>query len=251
MALVILPCCIVPQDANTDLQTVKQKYVHAVVDGAGCGAILAPSLSPRQDTGPLLDAVDGIMLTGSASNVHPAHYGGPGPRPDLALDEIRDESTLALIRGAIERDLPLLAICRGIQELNVAMGGTLHQHLQEVPGRNDHRAPESEPYEVQYGPAHKVGLVAGGVLADLNDGETDLTVNSIHQQAIDRLADGLTVEATAPDGTVEGVRIAASRSFAIGVQWHPEHRFEENPFSRRLFSAFGRAVRAHAARRGG
>jgi putative glutamine amidotransferase len=249
MALVILPCCILPQDANTDLQTVKQKYVHAVVDGAGCGAILAPSLSPRQDIDPLLDAADGVMLTGSTSNVHPARYGGPAPRPDLALDEIRDESTLALIRGAIERDLPLLAICRGIQELNVAMGGSLHQHVQEVDGRIDHRAPEGEPYDVQYGPAHQVELVAGGALAELNDGETALTVNSIHQQAIDRLADGLVIEAVAPDSTIEAVRIEASRSFAIGVQWHPEHRFGENAFSRRLFSAFGRAVRTHAARR--
>lgn len=248
MSLVILPCCVTELDGH-QLQSVKHKYVHAVVDGAGCGAILAPALAPRQDVGPLLDAVDGIMLTGSASNVHPDNYAGTAPRDGVALDMLRDDTSLALIRAAVERDLPLLAICRGIQELNVALGGSLHQHVQEVDGRIDHRAPEGEPYDVQYGPAHQVELVAGGVLAELNDGETDLTVNSIHQQAIDRMADALTLEATAPDGTVEAVRVTAARNFAVGVQWHPEYNFADNPFSKRLFSAFGRAVRAHAARK--
>ncbi|MEQ8709514.1 MAG: gamma-glutamyl-gamma-aminobutyrate hydrolase family protein [Rhodospirillales bacterium] len=248
MALVVLPCCVGDIDGHQQ-QIVKHKYVRAVVDGAGCGAILAPSMSPRQDVGPLLDAVDGVMLTGSTSNVHPDNYQGVAPRDGVALDVIRDETSLALIREAVRRDIPLLAICRGIQELNVALGGSLHQHVQEVAGRIDHRAPDGEPFDIQYGPAHGVTLTDGGVLADLNDGETALEVNSIHQQAIDRLAEGLTVEAMAADGTVEAVRITASRTFQIGVQWHPEHRFGENPFSRHLFSAFGRAVRAHNARR--
>ena len=143
--------------------------------------------------------------------------------------------------------MPLLAVCRGYQELNVAYGGTLHQHLQEVPGRFDHREDKDKPLDVQYAPVHDMHLTPGGALEKLARTRT-IKVNSLHSQGVDRVGDGLEVEATAPDGTVEGLRVRDAKAFALGVQWHPEWRFWENDFSTALFAEFGRALRAHVER---
>jgi putative glutamine amidotransferase len=219
---------------------VGEKYIVAVRDGAGALPLLIPVLENPIDIDEILDTVDGILLTGSPSNVAPKRYGGPAPREGVLQDERRDATTLPLIRRIVGHGTPLLAICRGFQELNVAHGGTLHQHVEEVPGRMDHREDKTAPLDVQYAPIHDVTL--SGTLERIA-GTRTIKVNSLHGQGIDRLGQGLVAEAIAPDGQIEGVRVTDARAFAFGVQWHPEWRFWENDFSERLFAAFGEAMR--------
>jgi len=238
-----IPTCFV-QGEGLGSHQVGAKYVDSVVDGAGGLPVLIPALGPRLDAEALLAEVDGLLITGSPSNVEPGHYGGPAPRPETALDPTRDATTLPLIRRALDLAVPLLAICRGLQELNVALGGTLHQNVHELPGRADHRSDKTVPLQERYGPVHPVRLVPGGTMQRLLDGADTIEVNSLHAQAIDRLAERLAVEALAPDGTIEAVRVVDAPGFALGVQWHPEWRVLENPVSRRLFAAFGAACRA-------
>jgi putative glutamine amidotransferase len=222
---------------------VGEKYIVAVRDGAGALPLLVPVLETPLDVDEVLGLVDGILLTGSPSNVAPRHYGGQAPREGVMQDERRDATTLPLIKEIVARGLPLLALCRGFQELNVAYGGTLHQHLQEVAGFNDHREDKHKSLEVQYAPAHDVQLTPGGALERIAGART-LRVNSLHGQGIDRVGEGLVVEARAPDGVVEAVRVRDAKNFALGIQWHPEWRFREDPFSTSLFAAFGHALRA-------
>jgi putative glutamine amidotransferase len=225
-------------------QAVGEKYILAVRDGAGAVPVLLPVLEQPIDIDEILDTVDGILLTGSPSNVAPQRYGGPAPREGVLQDERRDATTLPLIKRIVARGLPLLAVCRGFQELNVAYGGTLHQHVQEVPGRFDHREDKQLPLEAQYAPVHDVTLTRGGTLETI--ARTDkIKVNSLHGQGVDRVGAGLDVEAVAPDGTIEGLRVRDAKAFALGVQWHPEWRFWENDFSTALLAEFGRALRAH------
>lgn len=224
---------------------VGDKYIRAVSHGARCQPLLIPALGDWWEIDSLLDRLDGLFLTGSPSNLHPSHYGLPDAMITPPLDTGRDATTLPLLKRALARGLPVFAVCRGFQELNVALGGTLHPRVQEVAGKMDHRDPEHEPVEVQYAPVHKVALTPGGAFACIT-GQGEMMVNSLHQQGIDRLAPGLAVEATAPDGLVEGVRYTGGPGFAIGVQWHPEWRFWENPPYQALLAAFGDAVRAYA-----
>ncbi len=236
---------------------VGEKYVNAVAHGSRAIPFFIPVFGsgPELDTlhdllevDEVLDRLDGLFLTGSPSNVEPHLYGGEARHGDLLHDPQRDVTTLPIIRRAIERDLPLLAVCRGYQELNVALGGTLHQKVQEVPGLMDHREDKDAPREEQYGPAHPVRLVEGGILNRLL-GESEIQVNSLHQQGLDRLADDLMAEAIAPDGLVEAVSHKAKPRFLLGVQWHPEWRFRDNPVSVAIFRAFGEAAREEALRR--
>ncbi len=225
---------------------VGEKYLRAVFEGAGALPFLLPVLGDELDLESVLAHVDGLLFTGSPSNVEPQHYAGTPSTPGTLHDPHRDATTLPLLRLAIERDVPVLCICRGFQELNVALGGTLHQKLQEVPGLLDHREDYEQPLEVQYGLAHDLQLVPGGQFAQWAEGSLRLGVNSLHQQGIDRLAPALQAEAYAPDGVVEGV-LVPGRRFVVGTQWHPEWRAMKNPFSRALFGAFGEACRAAAA----
>ena len=241
--LIGFPACLVQREGFGYHQT-GEKYVDGVLDGAGGLPLLIPALGPKLDLDAVLAALDGLLITGSPSNVEPHHYGGPAARPDSPRDPARDATTLPLIRRALELAVPLLAICRGLQELNVALGGTLHQCLHELPGRADHRSDKSVPLAERYGPAHPVRLVPGGLLQRLLDGADTIEVNSLHGQAIDRLATALAIEATAPDGTIEAVRVVDAPGFALAVQWHPEWRVLDNPVSRRLFAAFGAACQA-------
>ena len=190
----------------------------------------------------LLGRLDGLMFTGSASNVEPHHYSGPPSAPGTLHDPARDATTLPLIRKAVAAGIPVLGICRGFQEMNVAFGGTLHQKVHELEGRFDHREDVNQELDVQYGPAHEVSLTPDGLLRGLS-GQDRITVNSLHAQGIDRLGDGLSIEATAPDGLVEAFRVQRARAFALAVQWHPEWKVMSNPFSRALFAAFGSAAR--------
>ena len=240
--VVAVSCCL-KQAEFGGVHSVGDKYVDAVVDGAGCVPLLVPALSDRLDLDSLLQRVDGLMLTGSPSNVEPHHYGHEPPPDGSARDSQRDGTTLPLIRAAVDQGMPLLAICRGIQELNVALGGSLHQEVHAVPGRVEHRSNKSVPYPDRYGPAHPVRLRAGGVLQAIVGGRETMTVNSLHAQAIDRLAPGLVVEASADDGTIEAVAGVGMRGFCLGVQWHPEWRVREHPLNLAIFEAFGRACR--------
>jgi len=247
--LIGIPACLTRRNAFAYHQ-VGDKYVTAALDGAGGLPVLIPALGQRLDLDALLGELDGVLLTGSPSNVEPHHYGGPPPPPESPEDPARDATTLPLIRRALRLGVPLLAICRGLQELNVALGGTLHQAVQDVPGRFDHRSDKSlPPGGERYRLAHPVRLAPGGELQRLLEGAQAIEVNSLHGQAVDRLADGLIVEATAPDGTIEAVRVASAPAFAVGVQWHPEWRVLDDPASRRLFAAFGAACRARARAR--
>jgi len=217
------------------------RYSIAVFGGAHALPVLIPPMGEAQLD--LLDRLDGLLIPGSPSNVHPSQYdGGDSATPD-SHDHDRDSTTLPLLRAALARGMPVLAICRGIQELNVALGGTLHQRVHELPGRRDHRGGVGTMAE-RYGPKHPVTLT--GKLATLL-GVTEITVNSLHGQAIDNLAPALVVEATAPDGTIEAVRVESSPGFAFGVQWHPEWRYADDPASVALFAAFGQACRDYAA----
>jgi putative glutamine amidotransferase len=237
--LVIIPCDHRMVGAHP-FHMVGEKYILAAALGAGTTPLLLPVLASPLDIGAIIALADGILLTGSPSNVAPHHYGGTAPRATTLLDERRDATALALIRAALEAGVPMLAICRGFQELNVALGGTLHQHLEEVPGRADHRSDSEAPVDVQYGPAHTVHVIAGSPLAAIT-GEDPFIVNSLHSQGIDRLAPGLAAAAHAEDGTIEAVSVTGAKKFALGVQWHPEWKYWESPVSRAILAAFGSA----------
>jgi putative glutamine amidotransferase len=216
------------------------EYVAAVRDGAGALPLLIPSTDMPLDPGELLAAVDGLLFTGAPSNVAPSHYGG-SLRPGTELDEMRDATTLPLLRAALQTGKPLLAICRGFQELNVALGGSLYQHIHEIPGRLDHREPPNVSRDIEYGPAHPVAIVPDGLLARLS-GMTEAMVNSLHHQGVDRLAPGLKAEAQAPDGQIEAVSLPGAKAFLLGVQWHPEWAFAENSLSVAIFRGFGESL---------
>ena len=225
---------------------VGEKYARAVLDAAGAAPLLIPSLADELGFEELLERLDGLLFTGSPSNVEPHRYEGPPSAPGTLHDPARDATTLPLIRKAVAAGVPVFGICRGFQEMNVAFGGTLHQKLHEVPGHLDHRDDGTQPLEVQYGPAHDVTLEPGGMLRAFAPGDR-IPVNSLHSQGIDRLGPELEVEARAPDGVIEAFRVRNAQRFALAVQWHPEWKVMSNPFSRALFAAFGEASRERAA----
>lgn len=225
-------------------QVQGEKYLRAVVTGSGGLPLGIPCLGAGFDSTGVLDALDGLLLTGSPSNVEPRHYGGAASRAATMHDAERDLLAFALIPAAIRAGLPLLAICRGFQELNVAFGGSLHQEVHALPGVGRHREDKAEPVEVQYGPAHEVRFTAGGLLAQIT-ARNSARVNSLHGQGIDRLGDGLLIDAVAPDGLIEAIVVADAPGFALGVQWHPEWCVKESEVSMAIFQAFGDACRSY------
>ena len=220
------------------------RYGDAVMGGAGGMPVLLPPVGDGLLH--VLDRLDGLLLSGSPSNVEPARYGIAEDATPGMHDPPRDATTLPLIRAALGRGMPVLAICRGIQELNVALGGTLHQAVHLLAGRMDHRGGAGTMDE-RYSAKHEISL--SGQMARML-GRAGTRVNSLHGQGLDVVAPGLVVEAVAPDGTVEAVRVASAAGWAFGVQWHPEWRFAENADSMAIFGAFGAACRAYAARAG-
>jgi len=226
---------------------VGEKYVRAVVEGAGATPILLPGLQPALPAGQLLEHLDGLLLTGSVSNIEPHHYSDEPSYEGNRHDPARDANTLPLIPLALSMGLPVLAICRGFQEVNVALGGSLHQKVQEQSGFLDHRENLEEPLESQYAQVHAVTFNPGGILAGIASAPS-AQVNSLHGQGVARLGKGLKVEAVAPDGLIEAFRHEGP-GFLLGVQWHPEWRVTENPFYLGIFKAFGDACRLHAAQR--
>lgn len=218
------------------------KYARAVRDCAGVQPVLFPLAGPEHLPS-LLPLVDGVMLTGSPSNVHPSHFGEAVADPREPLDPERDALTLALVRACVDQAVPLLGVCRGFQEINVALGGSLHQQVHALGTHMDHREDDTLPLSGQYGPSHDIRLVPGGRLAELAGGDV-ARVNSLHGQGVARLAEGLRPLAHAPDGLVEAFEVEGAAGFTLAVQWHPEWRCAENPFYRAIFRAFGDAVRA-------
>lgn len=229
---------------------VGEKYISAIATGADAIPVLIPALGDAMEASGLLSRLDGILLTGSVSNVEPHRYGGPPSAEGTLHDAHRDATTLPLISRVVDMGLPLLAICRGFQEMNVAFGGTLWQKLHEVEGFNNHRENLEDPLDVQYGPAHEVELTPGGFLHRLAGGRERIKVNSLHSQGVQTLAPGLEVEARSPDGVIEAFSVRRAPGFAHALQWHPEWKFAENPFSYALFAAFGEAARRYASKRG-
>ncbi|MDH3620081.1 MAG: gamma-glutamyl-gamma-aminobutyrate hydrolase family protein [Gammaproteobacteria bacterium] len=227
---------------------VGEKYLRALFEAADVLPLMTPALADNIDIDELLAQFDGIFLTGSYSNLEPHHYGGEASAEGTLHDPYRDAVTLPLTRRALEKGVPLLAVCRGFQELNVVLGGTLHQKVQEVPGYNNHLENKDDPLDVQYGPSHPVSLPDNGLLRELLGSDT-ATVNSLHEQGIAKLADGVTVEALADDGLVEAFRVDDVAGFALAVQWHPEWKATENKVSRVIFKAFGDACREYARQR--
>jgi putative glutamine amidotransferase len=220
-------------------------YLKAVV-GAGATPVMLPSLGKALDLPSILSRVDGVLLTGSRSNVHPAHYGEAPSERHEPYDPGRDATSLKLIPLALDMGIPLFAICRGFQELNVALGGTLITEAQERPGSLDHRAPLGPPNDERFGFKHDIDFETDSKLAALL-GARCIKVNSVHRQVIGKLSPRLIVEGRAPDGTIEAVRVRNAKAFAFGVQWHPEYWSASDPASGAIFRAFTDAARERAA----
>ena len=227
-------------------QATPRQYVRAAVEGAGVMALLVPALESGLDVDSILDRVDGLLVSGSRTNIHPSLYGREATDADGPFDRARDATSLPLIRRAIERRIPLHANCRGIQQRNVSMGGTFATEIQDMPGNWDHRKPDVPELDVAYGIRQDIVVKEGSCLASVL-GTGPLRVNSLHRQAIAETAPRLAVEAVAEDGTIEAVSVIGARAFAVGVQWHPEYWVGSDEVSNRLFKAFGDAVRAYAA----
>ncbi|MDN6856549.1 gamma-glutamyl-gamma-aminobutyrate hydrolase family protein [Pseudomonas sp. CAN2814] len=246
LPLIGVSACI-KQIGSKPYHVAGDKYLRALISGASGIPLIIPSLGDAIDQEDMLAAFDGLLFTGSASNVEPHHYSGSASIAGTPHDPARDSTTLPLIRRAVAAGIPVLGICRGFQEMNVAFGGSLHQKVHEVEGYMDHREPAGEPIDIQYGLRHVVDVQPGGVFAGIGL-PSQFQVNSIHGQGVDRLAPGLRVEALAPDGLVEAFSVEGA-AFAVGVQWHPEWQVETNPNYLAIFQAFGKACSKRAGNR--
>lgn len=244
--LIGISCCT-DKSGLHPFHIVGEKYILAVSNAAGGLPLLIPALGSRVDMQQILSTFHGLLFTGSPSNIEPGHYKGVPSAEGTLHDPQRDETTLPLIKAAVELGVPVLGICRGFQEMNVAFGGTLHQRLHDLTGYIEHREDKSQPVDVQYGEAHDIRIEPGGLLHRFT-GRTSAQVNSLHTQGVKDLAPGLRPEAFAPDGLIEGFSVIDAPGFALGVQWHPEWKVTESPFYSALFNAFGDACRAYAAR---
>ena len=220
---------------------------HAVAEVAGCLPIIIPSDPRLVSLSDLLDLCDGFLLTGGRPNVHPAEYGEPETEAHGCFDRGRDAITLPLVRACVERGQPFLGICRGFQEVNVAMGGTLHPEIRDLPGRMNHRMPPDGTLEEKFALRHTVRFTPGGVFHRLM-GAQEVMTNSLHGQGINRPGPRIVVDGIAPDGTAEALHIRDAPGFTLSVQWHPEWNAADDPVSRPLFRAFGDAVMAWSKR---
>lgn len=241
LPIVCIPCNHAEwQEAPSHV--VKHQYIRPLLEIVKCIPLLIPAIGTFFDLKSVAGRVDGLLLTGAASHVNPEHYGAQREFREPDLDVERDATSLPLIRSAIEMDMPVFAICRGFQEMNVACGGTLHQHVHKQPGKLDHRANRTLAIKERYEERrHEVTTQKGGMFERLAL-PASFQVNSLHQQGIDKPAPGLFVEAVSEDGLIEAVSVP-KKKFALGTQWHPEGDFWLNPVSVTLFEEFGRALR--------
>jgi putative glutamine amidotransferase len=231
-------------------QLTGERNLRAIVDVAGALPLMFAGTPEITDIGALLDVVDGIVLTGARANVHPTRFKTEPCAAHEPYDIHRDDVALALSEACVARGVPLFGICRGLQEMNVAFGGSLHPEIRELPGRMNHRMPRLENGEIHPDPLvvfadrHDVNLTPGGTFAKILGRET-IRVNSLHGQGILELGKRVIVEGVAEDGTIEAIRIADAPGFALGVQWHAEYDPQHNPINRALFQAFGDALTSH------
>lgn len=224
------------------------KYLRAVAEISGALPMIVPSIRELTDLPELLEHIDGLVFPGSPSNIEPYHYQGNPSAPGTLHDPYRDAMTLPLLREAVAAGVPVLCICRGFQELNVAMGGTLHQEVHETAPYIDHREPDDDSVDVLYGLSHKVRILPGGLLERIGLA-VEFEVNSLHGQGADQLAPGLRAEAVAPDGLIEAASVTGAPAFALGVQWHPEWKAQDYAPYRTIFHAFGIACGQRAESR--
>lgn len=231
-----------------DYQVMTKKYISPLVEFSACVPVLVPTCFGTDDLDQYLSMVDGVYLTGAGSNIDPGLYGQENLAPDKELDRSRDLFDVPLIHAALERGLPLFGVCRGMQELNVALGGDLHQKVYSMPGFNDHRENGADEVPQQYADVHSVHLVPNTWFAKLMQ-QDSIPVNSLHGQGLHQLGTGLQPLAHAEDGLVEAVHLPAMPQFTLGVQWHPEWRAAHNPFSIRMYQAFGDACRLRSLSR--
>jgi putative glutamine amidotransferase len=230
-------------------QVTGERTLKAVAEVAGALPLMFAGLPGVTDIGALLETVDGIVLTGARANVHPTRFGAEPGKAYEPYDESRDAVALPLVEACLQRSVPLFGICRGMQEMNVALGGTLHPEIRDLPGRMNHRMPRLPTGEIHPDPAvifadrHAVRLTADGAFARLL-GREWITVNSLHGQGILEAAGRVIVEGIADDGTIEAVSVRDAPAFALGVQWHAEYDPQVNPVNRALFQAFGEALKA-------
>lgn len=227
-----------------DYQVMTHKYITPLVEIAGCVPVLVPTCCGTDDLEQYLDMADGVYLTGAGSNIDPTLYGQENLTPEKSQDRDRDLFDLPLIKAAIARGLPVFGICRGMQEINVALGGDIHQKVYAEPGFNDHRENPEDPVAVQYAEAHKVRIEPNSWLARVLGGE-EIGVNSLHGQGIKTLGKGLEPLARAEDGLIEAFHAPSLSPFLFAVQWHPEWQAAQNPDSVKMFEAFGEACRQH------
>ena len=234
-------------------QLVGEINLRAVAEVAGALPMMFAGTPDITDIGALLETVDGVLLTGGRANVHPERFGAQADPRHEPYDLRRDALALALVEACVARAVPLFGICRGLQEMNVAFGGSLHPEIREIPGRMNHRMPRLENGEIHpdldviFGERHEVRLTPGGAFAKLL-GRESIRVNSLHGQGILDPGERILVEGVADDGTIEAIRVADTGGFALGVQWHAEYDPQRNPVNRALFKAFGEAVAARQRR---
>ena len=236
--------CVREMNPALNYHTANERYLHALHDVSGAMPIVIPALGEKTEHAEVLSRIDGLVLTGSPSNVEPHHYEAPRAAPDIKHDPFRDATTLPLIRLAVQHGVPVFAVCRGIQELNVALGGSLHQFLHRVPGKRDHRSDKAASAERKVALAHWITVSPGGVLHKLVGAERVL-VNSLHAQAVDRVAPGMIVEGLSDDGVAEAISAPNAPGYVLGVQWHPEAVYLQDRLSHDLFALFGEAVQAY------
>jgi putative glutamine amidotransferase len=227
-----------------------ERNIHSLLDMVDCIPLLLPPVGAALHLSELVARMDGLLLTGGRANVEPHHYGGPEFPPDEPIDPGRDALVLPLVRACIDARVPVFGICRGIQEINVALGGSLHYRIHRLPGKRDHRRPRRKDVTTEeiFRLNHPVKLTPGGLFHSLT-GQTEMMVNSLHGQGVDRLGEGLVIEAMSHDGVIEGLRYDDAAQFVVGVQWHAEWRPREHPLSSALYKAFGDAVKARLRRR--
>ncbi len=217
----------------------------AVANVAGCIPLLIPADPRFLSVNELLETCDGFLLTGGRPNVHPEEYGEPETEAHGAFDRARDAIVLPLVRACVERGQPFLGICRGFQEVNVAMGGTLYPEIRDLPGRMNHRMPPDGTLEEKFALRHMVEMSENGPFHRLF-GAQEVMTNTLHGQGIKRPGARIVIDGFAPDGTPEAIYVKDAPGFTLSVQWHPEWDAANDPVSRPLFQAFGEAVRAWA-----
>ena len=246
------PVIAVPADRRLigihPFHMVGEKYITALKDAAEGLPWMIPAIGDDSMLDDIFNKVDGLFLTGSISDIEPHHYQGNPSRPGTLHDPERDATVFPLARKALDTGMPIFAVCRGFQELNVLLGGTLHQQIHEVEEYLDHREDKNDLIEKGYGPAHTISIKKDSMLSSFTDQDI-VSVNSLHGQGVDRIATGVNIEAVAEDGVIEAFKVTETSGFAYAVQWHPEWKVLENPLSLSIFRAFGDACREYAQKK--